>query len=333
MPRILTVALRGSESLSQGLIASTTHQILSVATKINNMILTKDSVKELARETLAWPESRQWSQKLADTKCRGFFGAPTGVIADLWNRLSNDVEGGAPKHLLWGLLLIKVYSTEEVHCRIVGWPDPQTFRKWSWYFVEKIADLEATLILLDNRFTDSNQTQTCFMSVDGTDCPVMEPWPFDKKWYSEKLNGPGVKYEVGVCIKTGEIVWFKGPFVASKNDSTIFIEDLANRLCDNEGVEVDAGYKGHNKLKSKMVSISRAQRKQKSAVRSRHEIINSRLKQFSVLNYPFRHLNLGSEDMMFKHGICFGAIAVITHLKMQAGEGTTYDVEYDIGYN
>jgi hypothetical protein len=73
-------------------------------------------------------------------------------------------------------------------------------------------------------------------------------------------------------------------------------------------------------------------RKQKSAVRARHEIINSRLKQFNTLNFPFRHLNLGSEAMMLNHGIFFGAIIVMTHLKMIAGEGNTYDVEYNIGY-
>jgi transposase len=189
------------------------------------------------------------------------------------------------------------------------------------------------LILLENRFQNKDGTATCFLSVDGADCPIMEPWPIEKKWYSEKLNGPGVKYEVGVCIKTGEIVWFKGPFVASKNDATIFIEDLAHRLYKNEGVDVDGGYKGHDALKNKMVSISRAQRKQKSAVRARHETINSRLKQFNVLNFPFRHHKLGSDDMMFKHGILFGAIVVVTHLKMKSGEGTTYDVEYSIGYN
>jgi hypothetical protein len=58
--------------------------------------------------------------------------------------------------------------------------------------------------------------------------------PFNKKWYSEKMNGPGVKYEVGVCVQTGMIVWFNGPFVASTNDDTIFMNELAHLLCENE---------------------------------------------------------------------------------------------------
>eukprot|EP00957_Ditylum_brightwellii_P210238 15364715-Ditylum_brightwellii.AAC.1 len=41
------------------------------------------------------------------------------------------------------------------------------------------------------------------MSVDGTDCPINEPWSFEKKWYYQKFNGPAVKYEVGSSIKNG----------------------------------------------------------------------------------------------------------------------------------
>jgi hypothetical protein len=281
------------------------------------MIITKEAVSELARKTLCCPAGVQWSNAKVDSKCRS---ANACDSRSLEQTAANLIDNATPKHLLWGMLWMKVYSTEEVHCCIVGWPDPKTFRQWSWYFIKKIADLEASVILLDDRFKEYNNIATCLFSVDGTDCPVMEPHP-------EKMNGPGVKYEVGMCIKSGMIVWFIGPFVASTNDGTIFMNELAHLLCESEGVEVDAGYKGHGKLKKKMISISREQRKQKSAVRARHESINSRLKQFNVLNFSFRHLNLGSDDMMFKHDICFGAIVVITHLKMIAREGNIYDVE------
>jgi hypothetical protein len=81
--------------------------------------------------------------------------------------------------------------------------------------------------------------------VDGVDCPIQEPYPFHKGIFSEKPNGPGYKYEVGVCIKTGAIVWVNGPFKAGKHDSTIFKEDgLKDALCDDECIEVDAAYQG-----------------------------------------------------------------------------------------
>jgi hypothetical protein len=97
------------------------------------------------------------------------------------------------------------------------------------------------------------------ISIDGTDCPVFEPWPWDPKWSSHKFNGPGVKYEVGVSIRTGGIVWINGPFACSTNDSAVFKEGLAHLLAQDEGVECDAGYKGHNALKNNDVNNSRLQ--------------------------------------------------------------------------
>ena len=45
------------------------------------------------------------------------------------------------------------------------------------------------------------------VSIDGTDmhCELR----FDKRFYSHKFNKGGVKYEVGICIQTGHIVWIK----------------------------------------------------------------------------------------------------------------------------
>jgi hypothetical protein len=130
-----------------------------------------------------------------------------------------------------------------------------------------------------------------------------------------------------VCIKTGSIVWINGPFVASTGDATIFKNTLSGLLADDEGVEVDKGYGGDNKLKSPQVNSSQQQRKEKAGVRARHENVNSRLKIYNVLNIPFRHLN-PRNAMMEKHGMCFNAIAVITQLKFESGE-KLYDVKYD----
>jgi len=45
-------------------------------------------------------------------------------------------------------------------------------------------------------------------SVDGTDCQIQEPLLFNAKWYSHKFKGPGLRYEVGVCISTGHTFLF-----------------------------------------------------------------------------------------------------------------------------
>jgi hypothetical protein len=167
----------------------------------------------------------------------------------------------------------------------------------------------------------------CLISVDGVDCQIQEPWPFDEGIFSKKFNGPGYKYEVGVCIMTGDIVWINGPFKAGRNDKTIFEKDgLKDMLADGEGIEVDAGYQGDDSLKNPSISQSREDRKQKSKVRARHENVNSYLKKFGVLDNIFCHK---SAD---KHQMCFEAVAVITQLRFEMVRGL-YGVEYNAQYD
>jgi hypothetical protein len=54
-------------------------------------------------------------------------------------------------------------------------------------------------------------TNKCKISLDGTDCPIQEPQPFNKKYFSHKFHGPGLKYKIGVCITTGWVCWYNGP--------------------------------------------------------------------------------------------------------------------------
>lgn len=184
-------------------------------------------------------------------------------------------------------------------------------------------------IIFNKRFKDWNGVAVCLISVDGVDCAIKEPYPFSTSIFSKKLNGPAYKYEIGVCIATGDIVWVNGPFEAAKHDNTVFKEDgLKDALCDDEGVEVDAGYQDDEKFKNPKISQSRKDRREKSNVRSRHEIVNSRLKDFSVLDSVFRH----TKDMKEKHGLCFNAVAVITQLSFEF-DGHLHSVDYDVRYD
>eukprot|EP00536_Pseudo-nitzschia_multiseries_P019473 jgi/Psemu1/232526/e_gw1.5049.6.1 len=158
-----------------------------------------EEIKEIAKEVLGWPERRKWKSRYMDRRFRSCFGCPSSVVITIWNRILAHrpiKSGGGPKHLLWVLIHLKVYSTVEIHCLIVGWPSATAFSKWAWYFVRRIAELKDEFISLDNRFDGLNGAAhtTCFMSMDGTNCPVFEPWPFSKKMYSHKFNGPAVKY-------------------------------------------------------------------------------------------------------------------------------------------
>ena len=301
------------------------------------MKLTADGIELWAQQTLRWPVSRKWSSE-TNMRFRSVFGAGSIVVADIWNRIEADGEilkGGEPKHLLWALVLLKVYQSDEVHCALVGWPSVPTFRKWAWYFIERINDLKDNIIKVEYRFNDLDDivTTNCFMSSDCVDCPVFESWPWSKRMFSKKFNGPGVKYDVGVCIKTGHIVWLDGPFVASASESTIFKNGLGQHICEDEKVEVDSGPKGDSRLVQPHVGNDSKERKQKSVVRGRQEGVNGRMKVFSVLTNHFHHMKDGRENMMNAHGLCFKAVAVITQLKISTGEPIFKDeVEYDVSY-
>lgn len=72
--------------------------------------------------------------------------------------------------------------------------------------------------------------------MDGTDCPIYEPTPFNEMWYLHNFKGPAVRYEVSVAIKTGFVVSFNGPFpCGSCTDITIFCSSLKNIGCTREG--------------------------------------------------------------------------------------------------
>ena len=293
--------------------------------------LTTETLAGVARSMLGMGAV---ARRTDDKEFRSFFGASIPVILILWQKIVAKPPllsaSAHPKHLLWSLVFLKCYNSTNVLRRICGWPGESAYREWTWYFLNRIAALKSDVIKLDNRFHGFDGTATCLMSVDGIDCLINEPWPFEEKWYSQKFNGPAVKYEIAVCIKSGYIVWTHGPFVASANDATICINGLVTHLADDEGLEVDAGYKGHDKFKRPETAPNRTGRKQKSVVRGRHENVNSRLKIFDVLNIPFRHLNPSSQ-MMAKHGKCFDSIAVITQLKFENGE-SLYEVPYDVNY-
>ena len=143
------------------------------------------------KQTICWPENRTWVSNSADRRIRSFFGAPSSIIAIVWNKIWDRLSPGEKdavckrgkpqcQYLLYALVFLKVYSSEEVHCSIVGWPTPKTFRKWSWFFINKISELKEDVIQLEKRFEELPEEDhiKCFISVDGTDCPVFEPWPW-----------------------------------------------------------------------------------------------------------------------------------------------------------
>lgn len=153
----------------------------------------------------------------------------------------------------------------------------------------------------------------CRVSVDGTDFRILEPEPFDRKWFSHKFKTAGLRYEVAICIRTGMMVWVNGPFAAgSWPDLRIFKAHLLPNLLSGEKVIADRGYRhvscvytfGENDIFC-------------ARVRARHETCNRRLKEFGVLSQRFRH-------RLTRHVDCFYAVANAVHVSMTTGETSLF---------
>ena len=203
-------------------------------------------------------------------------------------------------HLLWGLMFLKIYSTENVRaCTVCA--DEKTFRKWPWLIVKAISKLDLVslyIFWIRNRYLflkihfetqlRNKSLEGSFMSIHGTDFKINEPSPFDKSWFSHRYNGPGVRYKIGISIETPKIVWSNGPRpCGAYSDLKIFRDGLKHLLKVDGFVLADSGYTderciqppGSNQKSHRLLSL----------IRARHEYLNKRIKQFGLLNHKFRH--------------------------------------------
>jgi DDE superfamily endonuclease len=163
---------------------------------------------------------------------------------------------------------------------------------------------------------------TCKITVDGTDFLIQEPTPFLKKWYSKKFNGLAVRYEVGVAIQTGYIVWANRPFPPGEwPDVTIALNDLVYMFDNDERPVTDKGYRRHPcYFDCPWKHFDNQQHcRMKKLIRARHETVNRRFKVFRILKNKFRH-------PLKKHCDCFHAVANTVQSQLQ--RRPTWQVRY-----
>lgn len=221
------------------------------------------------------------------------------------------------------------YPTEnEAESAFIFKPCDKTWRRWTWAIIEKIACLKSEIIVWPSSWENPDKEdgeQTIFViTVDGTHCPILEPTHEDfsenSKFYSHKLHGAGLDYEIALSIFEQKCVWARGPFPAGKNDISIFRHKLKDKLLrarEHSGVAHraigDRGYRGERDLLSVPTSHDAEEvRDFKGRALSRQETFNSRVKNFDCMDERFRH---GIE----KHKLCFDAIVGIVQLQMENG--------------
>jgi hypothetical protein len=172
----------------------------------------------------------------------------------------------------------------------------------------------------EHRYRGDNGSR-CLVSVDGTDFGIFEPIPFSPKWYSHKLNGPGLRYEIAICIQTGEPVWINGPFpCGSWPDLRIARYALVDVLDSGEYYLADGGYRDGNQYSVTPTGLHLFDDRQNSVVRARHETLNKRYKDWGALRQLYRHDRVS-------HAKVFRAIANIVQVTIMNGE-PLFEVEY-----
>lgn len=162
------------------------------------------------------------------------------------------------------------------------------------------------------------------ISIDGTHCPIEEPGKEpDKKWYSHKLNAPGVAYEIAVSLATEQIVWINGPFQAGESDLSIFRMDdglqAQMSLHTRMMAVADNGYQNEVQISTPNNLDDEATKIFKRRARARHEAVNGMLKRFDILNTRFRH-------SVQKHQDVFEAVCVLVQYKMDFNNGSLFQV-------
>lgn len=158
-----------------------------------------------------------------------------------------------------------------------------------------------------------------FVSIDGTDFKICKPHPFDSKYYSQKINHAGLRYEVGICIRTGWIVRCFGPFPCGAfSDLAISNMFLHPLLMEEELYVADGTYNTPYSLQPQD-ALDDQELIFMEYVRSRHETINRFFKQFSMMRNMFKR----SPE---KHGLFMHSIANIVQLGIQYGELDVFDV-------
>ena len=243
------------------------------------------------------------------------YGVNTTACAVLWRALWDSVNpeiivGPASNlfHLFWALHFLRAYPLERnmaAYFRV----SRRTLTKWTKVWVHNISLLKAEKIVLPEPIPDVE----FYLSVDGTDCPINEPTPFNRNWMSHKFKGAAIKYEIGIDLD-GNYAWVSPPYRGSVHDSTIFKRALRNLVPDGCCVIVDSAYGIEDDKVAPVSEYDDAPVTDfKKRVKSRHETGNKRIKDFAITSTCFRH-------QLDFHSACFDAVVVLCQFNVENGE-------------
>lgn len=122
-------------------------------------------------------------------------------------------------------------------------------------------------------------------------------------------------YEICVDINNSKIVWINGPFKASVSDLAVsrMPDGILTKIPEGKKVIGDKAYRGEpDKFSTPNPHDSKNVKAFKGRVRARHESVNKRIKDFKVIDGPFRSSHV-------HHKIAFEAVCILVQYDLENG--------------
>ena len=276
----------------------------------------------LGLELAGFEIKRQGSKATKTRRFRAHFGVGSAAIASMYNDLRE--KNVRSDRLLMAMNFLKGYDTE--HVLSGRWKmDEREIRESNRIVLREIQGLKEKKVV----WGDWEEDEIFIGSVDGVNCRIQEVRKDPgSKWFDYKSHGAGVGYELGISIRSGNLIWIRGPFTASTHDVTKLrgeeehapllgppppAQCLKDKIEGNQRFVGDAGYRGEpTKISITRPDDSDEVKHFKARVKSRHETFNARIKSFLVLAMPFRH------DIS-QHKQCFESVCLAVQYDIENG--------------
>lgn len=144
----------------------------------------------------------------------------------------------------------------------------------------------------------------------------MEPSPKDEKWYSTKIRSPGLRYEIGLNIRTGYIVWKYGGFPCREySDLNIARESYVFAVSHDERTWGDREYRDVQYFITPNTENSILHKQ----IMARHEAMVRKVKNFQIMKLAYRH-------KLEYHEMIFNSIVNLVQLTIESEEPLCNDL-------
>lgn len=85
------------------------------------------------------------SENIGRRRFVSLFGVSHNICSIIWRYIEPNLPNGStPSHLLWALLFLKNYNTEEANRAIIK-SDEKTIRKWIWVMIDAICRMRVVI--------------------------------------------------------------------------------------------------------------------------------------------------------------------------------------------